>query len=835
MPRVAVVDRQSQSGGSQRGRTLGGARGNALLTSLTAAVLLVLLAVEGATIPLIRQLLSVHVFVGLLLLGPVALKLASTGYRFTRYYLGRADYVRLGPPAPPMRFVVAPILVLSTLVLFGTGVALVASPARGAVLTLHKASFIVWFGAMTLHVLAYVYRVGRHLVAEAARRVAGRGYRLALALAAVAAGIVAAVVVYPQAGPWFNQPAASGKGDLSSSLPPKTEAAPPAPPSAVESGLLPWRLDTPLSREIVLPRVGSRGLVVLGGLESGNSSTGAVDLLDTRNGALSPHGTLLQATHDAAGAALARRQLVIGGGTTAPARSTQITTGVKTAQGGALAGARADAGAVTIGRSVYVVGGYDGSAMDREVVATTDGRTYRSVAALPVAVRYPALAVLGSSIYVFGGLLANGHPTAAVQVIDPASRTARVVGRLPRPVDGAAAGVLNRTIYLAGGRTASGATTAIFAFDPRGASFLRAGSLRVAVANAGAAVTGGRLWLVGGETADGRPVDDVQMVVPNRAFGSAGAAGAGSPFFGSRLLVADRGNDRLLLLDDRNRVVWKYPARGRAAPRGGFYFPDDAFFIHDGRAIISNQEDNDTIVEIAYPSGYIRFRYGHPRTPGTPRGYLNTPDDTYLLRNGDLSVADAGNCRVLIIDPRTKRVLHQIGTPGRCAHDPPFALGSPNGDTPLADGNLLVSEINGSWIDELTLSGRPVWSVRLPIGYPSDPQQIGPDRYLVADYEDPGALVEFDRRGRIEYRYQPTSAPGRLDHPSLAELLPSGVFMVNDDYNDRMVAIDPATRAVVWQYGVTGRPGTAPGRLNTPDGFDLLAPAGRTPTHPTTG
>jgi len=74
-----------------------------------------------------------------------------------------------------------------------------------------------------------------------------------------------------------------------------------------------------------------------------------------------------------------------------------------------------------------------------------------------------------------------------------------------------------------------------------------------------------------------------------------------------------------------------------------------------------------------------------------------------------------------------------------------------------------------------------------------------------------------------------------LDHPSLTELLPSGVFMANDDYSNRMVAIDPATGALVWQYGVTGKHGTAPGKLHTPDGFDLLLPNGSTPTHRTTG
>jgi hypothetical protein len=183
---------------------MGGARGNALLTSLAGAVLLVLLALEGATIPLIQQLLSLHVFVGLLLLGPVALKLASTGYRFVRFYSGTEDYVTLGPPASLMRFVVAPTLVLSTLVLFGTGVTLIAPPERGTVLTLHKAAFIVWFGAMTVHVLGYAVRVGRHLVTDATVRVAGRGYRIAVTLLAIVAGVVTALAAHSLANPWFH-------------------------------------------------------------------------------------------------------------------------------------------------------------------------------------------------------------------------------------------------------------------------------------------------------------------------------------------------------------------------------------------------------------------------------------------------------------------------------------------------------------------------------------------------------------------------------------------------------------------------------------------------------
>jgi outer membrane protein assembly factor BamB len=655
--------------------------------------------------------------------------------------------------------------------------------------------------------------------------VSSRAALLALVVLAAGVGVAAALE--------------KGNRGATTSLRTKTkDATKPAPrvrPPAAEAGLLPWQLPAPLSREVVLPGTGIRSLMVLGGLEAGGSSTDGVGALDLRTGAFSQRRPLVQATHDATGAELGSRVLVAGGGATAATASTQIERGGRTVAGGALPQARADAGSVTIGATAYLVGGYDGSAMDREVVSTTDGHSYRTVASLPVPVRYPTLAALGSRIYVFGGLGASGHPTAAVQVVDTSRGTARVVGHLPVPVDGASAGVLDGTIYLAGGDRGGSPRAAIYAFEPKGASLLRAGSLRVAVANAGSTVRDGRLWIVGGETRGGRPTGDVQMIVPNRRFGSAGDTGAGSPFFGDRLLVADRGNDRLLLLDDTDKIVWKYPSRGRSAPHGGFYFPDDAFFIRHGTAIISNQEDNDTIVEIAYPSGRIVFHYGHPRIPGSSSGYLHTPDDTYLLRHGNIAVADAANCRVIVLAPRSRRVIHQIGTAGRCVHDPPAALGSPNGDTPLADGNLLISEINGSWVDEVTPSGRVVWDTHLAIGYPSDPQQIGPDRYLIADYENPGAVVEFDRRGRIDFRYQPANGPGALDHPSLVELLPSGAFMINDDYNDRMVAIDPSTRALVWQYGVTGHAGTATGRLNTPDGFDLLAPRGRTPTHPTTG
>ncbi len=628
---------------------------------------------------------------------------------------------------------------------------------------------------------------------------------------------------------------------------------------AVEAGLAPVGLAAPISREVVEPG-SAGGLVVLGGLTAAGTSADGVYALDPVTGSSSLLGTLPSGVHDASGATIGREDVVFGGGS--PATVPTVMSFSPPAGGGlgtgsvigSLPSPRSDSASITVGRTTYIVGGYDGSAADPEVLATTDGRAFTDVARLPVGVRYPAVAAAGGRLYVFGGERVGGGLVDLVQAVDPRIHAAGVVGHLPEPLAGSVAVALGGTIYLAGGTsTVLGPTTpgmgvtavappvtngaatvsTIWAFDPRGRRFLVAGRLQMPVANAGAAVVGGRAWIVGGEL-NGTPVSAVQVVEPNRAFGIAGAPGAGSPYFGAELLIADRGNNRLLLLNAAMQVVWRYPSPGAPPNPDGFYFPDDAFFVDHGHAILTNQEENETIEEIGYPSGRLLWSYGHPGQPGSAPGYLHEPDDAYLLRSGQITVADADNCRVLVINP-DQSVAHQIGTTGVCQHNPPTSMGSPNGDTPLADGNLLISEINGSWVSEYTPQGQLVWTLQLPISYPSDPQQLGPDLYLIADYASPGQVLEFTRQGQITWHYDVGSGPGALNHPSLAERLPSGVIMLNDDYNDRMVAIDPATGALVWQYGVTGQAGSGPGLLNTPDGFDLLMPGGLTPTHPATG
>ncbi len=189
----------------------GGADGNERLTTVTGAILLVLLAVIGFTIPQLSQFISWHLFVGYLVLGPIALKMASTGYRFVRYYTGNAEYRRKGPPELALRLM-APIVVVSTVVVFVTGIVLMfEGPShRDPWLMLHKVSFIVWVVFMSLHVLGHLPAVGKALgigrrggaqLAGASASAGAAGRWIAVS-GALVAGLVLAILLIPDFASW---------------------------------------------------------------------------------------------------------------------------------------------------------------------------------------------------------------------------------------------------------------------------------------------------------------------------------------------------------------------------------------------------------------------------------------------------------------------------------------------------------------------------------------------------------------------------------------------------------------------------------------------------------
>jgi hypothetical protein len=185
-----------------------GVAANARLTAASAAVLLVLLAAEGVTILRVRALLTPHVFISVVLIPPVLLKMASTSWRFARYYRGAPAYRRKGPP-PLLLRLLGPVVVVLTVVLLasGVGLLLVRPSWLPLMLKVHKASFVLWFGAMTIHVLSHlgeVFRLApRDWLRRTRRDVTGAAPRQWLIAASLVAGAMLGFLLLSHVGHWL--------------------------------------------------------------------------------------------------------------------------------------------------------------------------------------------------------------------------------------------------------------------------------------------------------------------------------------------------------------------------------------------------------------------------------------------------------------------------------------------------------------------------------------------------------------------------------------------------------------------------------------------------------
>jgi hypothetical protein len=207
MPRNSPRERPVLDSRARHAVTMG-PEANARLTASTAIVLLILLAIEGVTVVRVGPLLTVHVFIGMLLIPPVLVKLSSTLWRFAKYYLGSSDYRHKGPPPLALRLL-GPFVAVLTIVLFASGVLTLLGPTslRSPFLLLHKVSFFLWFACMTVHVLGHLgetAKVGtKDWTSRASRVVAGSKIRRLILSASLIVGLILSFITIPHVGPWI--------------------------------------------------------------------------------------------------------------------------------------------------------------------------------------------------------------------------------------------------------------------------------------------------------------------------------------------------------------------------------------------------------------------------------------------------------------------------------------------------------------------------------------------------------------------------------------------------------------------------------------------------------
>jgi hypothetical protein len=283
-----------------------------------------------------------------------------------------------------------------------------------------------------------------------------------------------------------------------------------------------------VSRPVVLPD--ASGFVVLGGLATGDTSTSGVVHVDPASGDSQIIGHLALAVHDSAGAAIGGRFFVFGGGSTSTVSVVQAFAGGSTTAAAQLPEARSDLSAATIDGTTYILGGFNGSEMTPDILATTDGVSFRVVAALAVPVRYAAVAGLGDTLWVVGGVTTTsegGTPieTDVVQKVNLGSGQVTVAGHLPEPMGHATAVVLDDQIFILGGRSGTVPSAAIWRLDPASGALARAGRLPGPVSDAGSVTVGDVGYLVGGEvTGPTAPLDTVVALRATRQDARSGSS-----------------------------------------------------------------------------------------------------------------------------------------------------------------------------------------------------------------------------------------------------------------------------------------------------------------------
>ena len=239
-------------------------------------------------------------------------------------------------------------------------------------------------------------------------------------------------------------------------------------------------------------------ILVLGGLDSLDVSTSAIVEISP---ALRPRraGVLREAKHDLAAVQLGGQTLIFGGGSASELDAVEALSAHNAGTRlGTLPSARSDLSTVSVGGAAYLLGGYDGIEPLADVLRTTDGSRFTTIGRLPVPFRYAAVVAIGEQIYAFGGELANGADTDAIQQIDTRTGAARVIGHLPAAVSHASAVLLGGKIYVLGGRSHGVALRRIVVFDPVSGIARPAGRLPLAVTNAAAIESGSTGYLIGG-------------------------------------------------------------------------------------------------------------------------------------------------------------------------------------------------------------------------------------------------------------------------------------------------------------------------------------------------
>ena len=256
---------------------------------------------------------------------------------------------------------------------------------------------------------------------------------------------------------------------------------------------------------------------------------------------------------------------------------------------------------------------------------------------------------------------------------------------------------------------------------------------------------------------------------------------------GSRIAIADTGNDRVLVCDLDGRLLLTFD---------GLHQPQGVRF--DGERLLVCDTVAGAVISLALPGG----------ERSVLASGLRSPWDCLLLDDGRVAIAEAGMHRIVAVPAEGGPAVAIAGTGAEGLRDGPAAsahLAQPSGLTRLADGAVGFADSEVSALRVLrdgavqTLVGHGLFewgpndgdrdSARLQ--HPLGVAALAGGAIAVADTFN--SLVRIWESGQVRtLRLQES-----VDEPGGIDVLPDGRLIVADTNHHQVIIIDIATGAVV--------------------------------------
>jgi PQQ-like domain len=289
------------------------------------------------------------------------------------------------------------------------------------------------------------------------------------------------------------------------------------------------------------------------------------------------------------------------------------------------------------------------------------------------------------------------------------------------------------------------------------------------------------------------------------------------------VLISDQFNNRVVEVAPDGHIVWTFgsgnPTLCNPGP-GAIIGLNDAERLSGGLTLLAGTgipagsqsypkgcADNRVIV--VNQQGSIVWQYGQAGVTGSGPNELNTPVFAIQLPSRNIMIVDQANNRVIEIDRSSKQLVWSYGPKSG-----PGALNNPNSAELLPNGDILIGDENNNRVLEITRAGSIVWEYSQGLSAAAFASRLPNGDTLITDSSH-SRILEVTPTKKVVFEYFTNTTPGSNSAPlpTNAVQLANGQIIIADQFNNRVLIVNPA---LAFQYGMVNVTGNGPGQLNGP-------------------